>query len=115
MANADTVMLLQSSILMKPYNIGYRLNLAEAYKQCQYPDLAAGEAYIALLLIDEASDESSDYFEDTIAATKDAISVSNDRNKSSRESSSKPNVQCDDMPATEDAISRELNAWSLHA
>ena len=115
MANTDTVILLQSSVLMEPYNIGYRLNLAEAYKQCQYPDLAAGEAYLALLLIDEASDESSEYYEHAIAATKNAVSVRDSRQCISRRFLSKPNIQSDKTPATEDAISRELNAWSLHA
>jgi hypothetical protein len=44
---------LQESIVERPYSITARLNLARAYQAHGYPDLTVGEAYIALLLVDE--------------------------------------------------------------
>ncbi|KAF2819875.1 hypothetical protein CC86DRAFT_398159 [Ophiobolus disseminans] len=52
-----------------PEVIIHRLELAKAYQQLGYPDLAAGDAYKALLLIDELSEE-GEYFEEALEAAK---------------------------------------------
>jgi hypothetical protein len=44
--------------------------LAEAYRLLGYPDLAAGDAYKALLLIDEVA-EDGEYHEEALEAAKD--------------------------------------------
>lgn len=46
-----------------PYNLAVRYERATAFSNLGYPDLAAAEAYKALLLVDEASDESGEYHE----------------------------------------------------
>jgi hypothetical protein len=55
-----------------PYSITCRLDIAQKYGSLGYPDLAAGEAYMALLLIDEIREESGEYHEEAIeTATQD--------------------------------------------
>ncbi|KAF2399469.1 hypothetical protein EJ06DRAFT_531008 [Trichodelitschia bisporula] len=51
-----------------PYSIPARLALARGYAALGYPDLAAGEAYMALLLTDEATDESGEYHDEVLEA-----------------------------------------------
>ncbi len=52
-----------------PYSVAHRLKLAEAYRGLGYPDLAAGDAYKALLLIDEVV-EQGEYVEEVTEAAK---------------------------------------------
>jgi len=59
---------LQTAVLEKPYSIETRLSLAREYAILGYPDLSAGEAYMALLLIDEVRDESGEYHEEALSA-----------------------------------------------
>jgi len=54
---------LQIEIDDHPYSTVHRLNLANKYAELKYPDLAAGEVYLALLLCDEVVDESGEYHE----------------------------------------------------
>jgi hypothetical protein len=51
-----------------PYDFVVYLNRAAAYADLGYPDLAAGDAYRALLLIDEVGDESFEYHEQAVEA-----------------------------------------------
>ena len=44
-----------------PYNVVHYLTRASTYRTLGYPDLAVGDAYKALLLVDEISDESEEY------------------------------------------------------
>lgn len=53
----DELSELQKYTQERPYSIRHRLALAIAYKNLGYPDLAAGDAYKALLLVDEVTDE----------------------------------------------------------
>ncbi|KAH7052246.1 hypothetical protein B0J12DRAFT_68283 [Macrophomina phaseolina] len=53
-------------IVERPYNISLRLEVAELYRALAFPDLAAGEAYRALLLVDEVLDESGEYHEQAL-------------------------------------------------
>lgn len=46
-----------------PYNFSFRMDRAAAYNAIGFPDLAAADAYKALLLIDEATDDSGEYHE----------------------------------------------------
>ena len=115
MANADTIHNLQACVHAASYRVDFRLNLAQAYEQCQFPDLAAGEAYLMLLLIDEALDESSDCHEHAITATKRAILAINGDDNLIEGFTSMSTSRCDYATITEDAISRKLDAWSLNA
>ena len=113
MENSDDIGKFQSCVLAAPYSINCRLNLAQAYERAQYPDLAAGEAYLALLLIDEVEDESSEYYEHTITAMKHALSAGysgqdNIEGDMSLESSN----QCNKSTITEDILLRKLGIWS---
>ncbi|KAF1942164.1 hypothetical protein EJ02DRAFT_180962 [Clathrospora elynae] len=65
---------LQQSTLIEPYSIVHRLKLARAYKNLGYPDLAAGDAYKALILVDEVVDEGEYYDQALEAARTDFIS-----------------------------------------
>ncbi|KAF2709575.1 hypothetical protein K504DRAFT_406888 [Pleomassaria siparia CBS 279.74] len=60
---------LQKSLTSQPYSIILRLRLAKAYKFLGYPDLAVGDAYKALLLIDEVAEE-SEYHEVALEAAQ---------------------------------------------
>ncbi|TKA66124.1 hypothetical protein B0A55_09699 [Friedmanniomyces simplex] len=58
----DDIMMLQEHYLVDyPYLLPIRLLTAQKYLQLGYPDLAAGEAYKALLLCDAVRDPSDDY------------------------------------------------------
>ena len=58
----------------RPYSILHRLDLATAYKKLGYPDLAAGDAYKALLLADEVADE-TEYHEEALEAAQSDFST----------------------------------------
>jgi hypothetical protein len=64
----------QQSTLEEPYSIASRLQLAKAYKALGYPDLAAGDAYKALILVDEVVDEGEYHEEALEAARTDVVS-----------------------------------------
>jgi hypothetical protein len=66
---------LQKNTPDEPYSILHRLKLAKAYKKLGYPDLAAGDAYKALVLVDEIVDEGEYYDETLEAARADFVSV----------------------------------------
>lgn len=57
----------------QPYSIVHRLKLARAYRGLGYPDLAVGDAYKALLLVDEVREESEYYDEALEAAEADFL------------------------------------------
>ncbi|KAL2263218.1 hypothetical protein VTK26DRAFT_7712 [Humicola hyalothermophila] len=54
---------LTDSLAASPYDLILYLERAVVYSNLAYPDLAAGDAYRALLLTDEALDESFEYYE----------------------------------------------------
>ena len=60
---------LQQHTSVEPYSVVHRLKLAKAYKSLGYPDLAVGDAYKALLLIDEVAEE-GEYHEEALAAAE---------------------------------------------
>lgn len=60
---------LQETTLDQPYSILHRLRLAKAYKELGYPDLAAGDAYKALILVDEVVQE-GEYHDDALEAAR---------------------------------------------
>lgn len=68
---------LHGSLPAVPYSIPLRLQLARAYQALGYPDLAAGDAYRALLLIDEAVQD-GEYHDQAIEAARDDIEVRSD-------------------------------------
>lgn len=57
---------LQQDVDDAPYSIVKRLKLANKFAELKYPDLTAGEAYLALLLCDETGDESGEYHEQAL-------------------------------------------------
>lgn len=61
---------LQKLTFERPYSIVHRLVIADAYKNLGYPDLAAGDAYKALLLVDEVSEE-TEYHEEALEAARE--------------------------------------------
>jgi hypothetical protein len=68
-----SITLLQAAVLERPYSIETRLALARQYAALGYPDLSAGEAYMALLLIDEVRDDSGEYHEEAFEAAQEDI------------------------------------------
>jgi hypothetical protein len=63
---------LQDGLPLQPYGIILRLRIAAAYKSLGYPDLAAGDAYKALLLVDEVVQE-GEYHEQASEAAQSYI------------------------------------------
>lgn len=59
---------LTDELAERPYDIILYLRRAAVYADLVYPDLAAGDAYRALLLTDEISDESFEYHSQTLEA-----------------------------------------------
>ncbi|CAK7218647.1 hypothetical protein SBRCBS47491_003576 [Sporothrix bragantina] len=62
----------------EPYDIILYLRRAAIYADLAYPDLAVGDAYRALLLTDELTDESFEYHEQTFAAMDAYVSTNGD-------------------------------------
>lgn len=60
--------LLTSQLSDSPYQCGCYLKRALCHERLGFPDLAAGDAYRALLLTDEVQDESGEYHEQAVAA-----------------------------------------------
>ena len=54
-----------------PYSIPHRLKLEKAYRELGYPDLAASDAYKALLLVGEVVEEAEFHEEALEAALND--------------------------------------------
>lgn len=75
-ASAENLLLLETRrnltehLLSSPYDLVTYLDRAEVYTNLGYPDLAAGDTYRALLLTDEAQDESGEYHEVALKALK---------------------------------------------
>jgi hypothetical protein len=58
-------------ISREPYHAGARVLLSKSYAALGYPDLAAGEAYMAILLVDEIRDSSGEYHEEAVIAARE--------------------------------------------
>jgi hypothetical protein len=63
----DELLELRQRTAEQPYSIVHRLKLAKAYQVLGYPDLAAGDAYKALILVDEVREE-GEYHEAAVEA-----------------------------------------------
>ncbi|KAF9698719.1 hypothetical protein EKO04_003246 [Ascochyta lentis] len=70
----DELIALQQQTPRQPYSITHRLKLAKAYRSLGYPDLAVGDAYKALLLVDEVAEEGEYHNEALDAANADYLS-----------------------------------------
>jgi SET domain len=71
---------LTAHLYENPYDLVLYIERATAYEHLGYPDLAAGDAYRALLLIDEVSDEDFEYHQQTLSALALRNGVENDEN-----------------------------------
>lgn len=69
----ENLVALQHTTPEQPYSILHRLKLARAYKDLGYPDLAAGDAYKALILVDELAEEGEYHDEALEAAQADLV------------------------------------------
>ncbi|KAF2022131.1 hypothetical protein BU24DRAFT_363183 [Aaosphaeria arxii CBS 175.79] len=74
-AKVEEIVRHQTDLADRPYSVVLRIQLAGAYKAAGYPDLAAGEAYKALLLIDEVVQDGEFHEEAISAAISDATSA----------------------------------------
>ncbi|KAI4690792.1 uncharacterized protein J4E88_002265 [Alternaria novae-zelandiae] len=70
----EAIVSAQQATVEEPYSISSRLRLSKAYQALGYPDLAAGDAYKALILVDEVLDEGEYHDEALEAARTDVIS-----------------------------------------
>jgi hypothetical protein len=59
---------LTASLINSPYDAQLYLKRSKIYESLGYPDLAAGDAYKALLLVDEIEDASGEYHEQALSA-----------------------------------------------
>ncbi|KAF2142052.1 uncharacterized protein K452DRAFT_358520 [Aplosporella prunicola CBS 121167] len=64
----------RTRVLACPYSISCRLQVAELYRALGYPDLAAGEAYRVLLLVDEVLDDSGEYHDQALETAIEELS-----------------------------------------
>jgi hypothetical protein len=96
----------QRAVLLHPYSIKARLDLAQAYSSFNYHDLSTGEAYKALLLGTDLLDECGEYHVEAIKAAKTAIWESPIRGRSLESQEGTPS---DCKPAvTKDAATSEI-------
>ncbi|KAF2838002.1 hypothetical protein M501DRAFT_1017752 [Patellaria atrata CBS 101060] len=65
---------MQSLLYENPYNMDLREQLIRRYEYLGYPDLASGEAYKILLLVDEVLDESGEYHQQAFSALQIHVS-----------------------------------------
>ncbi|CAN9312917.1 unnamed protein product [Alternaria alternata] len=70
----EDLVALQDTTVEEPYSIVCRLRLAKAYRTLGYPDLAVGDAYKALILVDEVVEEGEYHEEALQAAWTDVVS-----------------------------------------
>ncbi|MCJ1322622.1 hypothetical protein MMC15_007971 [Xylographa vitiligo] len=63
---------LTDTLYKSPYDAKAYLRRAELYQDLGFPDLAAGDAYKALLLTDEATDESGEYHKVALGSLVDS-------------------------------------------
>jgi hypothetical protein len=103
----EELVALRQDTLERPYSIPHRLGLAKAYRKLGYPDLAAGDAYKALLLIDEVAEEgeyhdeaieaaNADYLPETtarLAIADDLVEEDSEPQKEGSEANKQDNVQ----------------------
>lgn len=75
----NTLLELRKCTPEQPYSILQRLKLAKAYQEVGYPDLAAADAYKALLLVDEIAEDGEYYDEALAAALSDLASLETSR------------------------------------
>lgn len=71
--------LLTSQLSNSPYECRCYLKRALCHELLGFPDLAAGDAYRALLLTDEVQDESGEYHEQAIEAIKKLLESNEQR------------------------------------
>ncbi|MCJ1259048.1 hypothetical protein MMC24_006883 [Lignoscripta atroalba] len=64
---------LTGRLYQNPYDATLYLARAGCYEELGFPDLAAGDAYKALLLTDEAQDDSGEYHEQALEAIEAAL------------------------------------------
>lgn len=77
--SATPVEWIGSAIQKSPYEPGNYLTRADQYERLGYPELAAGDAYKALLLSDEIQDDCGEYHENVIEAVEMAVGEINSR------------------------------------
>lgn len=63
---------LTAALLELPYDLVLYLERATVHMDLDYPDLAAGDAYRALLLSDDVRDDSAEFHEQAVAAFSDS-------------------------------------------
>ncbi|KAH7126982.1 hypothetical protein B0J11DRAFT_604914 [Dendryphion nanum] len=105
---------LQNRLTEEPYSISLRLELAGSYKELGYPDLAAGDSYKALLLIDELDQEGEYHDEVLEAATANAASVSQQTAPNGNGIDSAQEV-VEENKDDEDAVTKAKTIWSSTA
>ncbi|KAL8950095.1 MAG: hypothetical protein Q9222_003840, partial [Ikaeria aurantiellina] len=66
---------LTKRLIQRPYSCITYLHRAGCHAELGYPDLAVGDAYRALLLLDEAQDESGEYYEESLESFFDEIGI----------------------------------------
>ena len=70
----NTLRQLREYLSEYPYSIDLYSRIATAYAAAGYPDLAAGAAYKALLLVDQLDDEDAEFYEPTFLSLAESIS-----------------------------------------
>ena len=100
----------------QPYSIPHRLKLAKAYQNLGYPDLGAGDAYKALVLIDEVREEGEYHEEAVEAAVNDFEDSSGYQHDLCCGQNDCDTTQIDSNPSDEaKAIEWAKNCWSKAA
>jgi hypothetical protein len=70
-SEVDAFKINSDRIFTEPYHAGARILLSKSYAALGYPDLAAGEAYMAILLVDEIRDANGEYHDEAIIAARE--------------------------------------------
>jgi hypothetical protein len=111
----DELLELRQRTTEQPYSIVHRLELAKAYQILGYPDLAAGDAYKALMLVDEVREE-GEYHEAAIeAAVADFTAKTGCVHECSHRTSYDASEADDTALLEAKAVERATQCWSKTA
>lgn len=107
---------MQERVSSQPYSILSRLSVALAYKHLGYPDLAIGDAYKALLLVDEVSEE-GEFHDEALSAAEEDVALFQSSALAKTARLEFPSLKLDDIPAgdeedEDEAVSYAKKSWS---
>jgi hypothetical protein len=96
----------------RPYSPLCRMKLASRYSWLKYPDLASGEAYIALLLCDEIFEETAEFHEHVTEASREDMNFHKTQDKPVVSAPDTEAGSTDDEGNLSNWVKRNIEHWA---